>query len=269
MPYSDIHTCFLCGRRKDRWECVQNPILKAIVCDDCVEIHERDAKNTKWVGQPSKLPPFSLEFEVAAPCFTLSSRLDRALILIKYGFLRTVDPSVDDEYKSPIYQSLRSFYKPLRVMYTLRDLVTYWCGTHLHVTLHQKAKLWPIQDEVFAPLLAHMTSNQSETASFWGRTLCTYATASSATRYACFSLWSSHDTIEYRLPQFKSAEQYLRVVRFCLQMAAYLDTRLDSDNQTRHSMAPNQMASQVLAFYRQALAQPAPVIIRSRKDCYV
>jgi hypothetical protein len=262
MPSSDMRTCFLCGRRKDLWECERNPILNNVaVCDTCMETHEYSAKNTKRVGKPSKhTPPFSVEFEVAAPCYTLLWRLDRALILVKYGFLRTEDDSVDCEYKSPIYQSLRSFYRPLGVMQTLRDLVTDWCGTHLHVTLYQKMRLQPIQQEVFAPLLACLANNPGETQVFWGRTLCKHAQVSSATRYACFNLMSSNETIEYRLPRFCSAEQYLRVVRFCLQMTTYLDTCLDPELPRKHPLSPSQIAQRLLTCYRQTLARPIPTL---------
>jgi len=191
---------------------------------------------------------------VAAPCYTLSSRLERALILIKYGFLRTEDDSVDDEYKSPIFQSLRAFYKPLGAMHQLRDLVMPWCGTHLHVTLRQKKALVSIQDRVFGPLLAHLAANSSETEAFWGRTLCRYAAPSSATRYACFSLWSKHDTLEYRLPRFRTAQQYLAIVRFCLHMTTFLSDRLNPESPLFDT--PEHMADGILAIYRHALAHP-------------
>ena len=257
MSHANQLSCFLCKKRTEQWECERIPDLNAAVCDRCATAHSYTAKNTTRVGRPSKTTPsFSIEFEVAATTYSRSSRLNRALLLLKYGYLRTMDDSVDDEYKSPIYSSLRAFYRPLGVMHQLRDLVTSRCGTHLHVTLHRKDELRSIQDVVFAPVLAHLLTHASETEAFWGRTLCKYAGVSNATRYAGFSLWSQHPTLEYRLPRFRTAEQYLNVVRFCLHATAYLEKALTPSPDASRSVAPDVMATQVLTLYQQALAHP-------------
>lgn len=249
-------TCFLCGRQKARSACEQNRVLKQLICDRCTKVHDYTDKNTRRVGRSSAIPPFSLEFEVAAPTYTLRSRLDRALVLVKYGFLRTYDGSVDDEYKSPIYQSLRAFYRPLGILHTLRDLVTVLCGTHLHVTMLHKTRLHAIHEDVFDLLLTHIEQHCSETSEFWGREPNRYAQLRNGTRFSCFNTHTIHDTLEFRLPRFRSAEQYLSVVRFCLHLTSYLDSCLDPDRENSAAVTPGLMAQRVLSLYQDAVAHP-------------
>ncbi|HEY7419235.1 MAG TPA: hypothetical protein VH593_28895 [Ktedonobacteraceae bacterium] len=221
-----------------------------------------EAQKSYWLsnevtkGRMCKLPSFSLEFEIAAE----APQRRRALILLQYQFERTHDSSVDDEYKSPIYANLRAFRKPLMVLHELRDLVSTQCGTHLHVAFEPKGELYSVRETVFGPLIAYLSSREEQTIAFWGRTFCDQAQASLDTseRHVCFNVRSRHPTIEYRLPRFRTAEQYLAVVRFCRSITAFLEGHLDPYNsciapQARSKpLAPEQIGNQVLLRYKKA-----------------
>src|SRR5579885_439961 len=214
-------TCCLCQQETtSHW----NEVLKAPVCRACRSVFQYGTPNETVIGQPLKrLPSFSLEFEVAANQHIAPWELDRALLLVKYHFKRTQDGTVDYEYKSPIYHSLRAARQALAVMDRLSDLVSDSCGTHLHIACRHKDLLFPIQGDVFSPLLTHMLQNPEETTCFWGRYFNKYATPVNRDRYHCFSLESKHQTVEFRLPRFRIAEQYLRVIKFARASVAYLD----------------------------------------------
>jgi hypothetical protein len=219
-------TCCLCHQAITS---VWNTVLKAPVCEACSAVFRYDTPNEWVVGQPLKrLPSFSIEFEVAASRQVEPRDLDRALLLIKYHFKRTQDGTVDYEYKSPIYQNLGAARKAIAVMDTLSDLVSERCGTHLHVACRHKASLLPIQGDIFSPLLTHMLGHPEETTRFWGRYFGQYATPVNKNRYHCFSLESKHQTLEFRLPRFRSAEQYVQVIKCARALVAYLDRAVET-----------------------------------------
>ncbi len=237
-------------------DCRWHEDLKGYLCPRCTmnRLHYSTA-NAACIGHPLKrLPAFSLEFEVASRD---RSALHKALILLKYQFKRTSDGSVDDEYKSPIYQSLRAFCKPLAVLHDLRDLVNERCGTHLHVACKEKERLRAIHSEVFSPVITHMLHHREETIAFWGRFFNRYATAHMIDRYHCFNLESAHPTLEFRLPRFRSAEQYLRVLQCCRAIVAYLDRTLTAcavgeieGVPEKRCVSPSAMGRHVLALYK-------------------
>ena len=244
--------------------CCWNDTLKGFVCPVCYHAFDHYSPNEKIIGKPGKrLPPFSFEFEVACSN-PLGERqeLERAMLLIKYGFKRTYDGSVDDEYKSPIYSHIRDVRKPLSVMDSLSDLVSDQCGTHLHVQCHHKRLLKPLQGEVFSPLLTQMLTDSLETTRFWGRYFCYHATPVNRDRYHCFSLESSYPTIEFRLARFRSAEQYLRLIKFARAAVAYLDTMLFEISQRCSQEqdliglpGPGALGQHVLWLYRRHVAR--------------
>ena len=211
--------------------------------------------NATRLGQPLKhLPAFSLEFEVSS-CNRRT--LEQALILLKFQYKRTSDSSVDDEYKSPIYHSLRAFRKPLAVLDELRGLVNEHCGTHLHVACACKESLAVVHAEAFSPLLDYMLTHPEQTTQFWGRFFSRYATAPNSNRYHCFNLDSVHPTLEFRLPRFRNGEQYLRVIQFSRSVVVYLDKALaysGQPKQKKHIISPYTMGRHVLALYQQAVS---------------
>jgi len=194
-----------------------------------------------------------VEFEIAAPA--RESR--RALILLQYQFQRTYDSTVSDEYKSPIYHSIRAFRKPLAILDGLRDLVNEACGTHLHVTFEHRVALYSVRQAVFDPLITHLVEHCEQTIAFWGRTFCSHARATleEGERHVCFNTISRHPTLEYRLPRFHNAQQYLAVVQFCRYTTALLDAHFDPYAPLRDDvkpMTPEQLGDRILAHYKKA-----------------
>ncbi|HEY7417072.1 MAG TPA: hypothetical protein VH593_17935 [Ktedonobacteraceae bacterium] len=256
--------CCLCQEKSD--DCYWHEPLKGFLCPRCT-LHPQShtIANATLVGRPLKcLPAFSLEFEV---CSYGRSILEQALVLLKYQYKRTYDETVSDEYKSPIYTSIRSFRRPLTVLHDLRDLVDDHCGTHLHIACAHKGHLRVIQADVFSLLLDYMLNHQKQTIQFWGRFFGRYATAPNIDRYHCFNLESHYPTLEFRLPRFRTAEQYLRVIKYCRATVAYLDAALAEDQPTdssthcqpeqqkggqkRRALSPDAMGQHVLALYKQ------------------
>ena len=196
-------------------------VLKTYMCANCERQKGYGTPNHIARGQLGSLPTFSVEFEVAAPPHD-PGQARRALVLLQHGFIRTYDATVDDEYKSPIYCSMQAFRKPLSVLDSLKDLVDERCGTHLHVGCRQGYDLYPMRHAVFEPLIDYMQTHEQQTIAFWGRFFSPQARATLANgeRHVCFNVGDRHPTIEFRLPRFRSAEQYVRVLRFCRETTA-------------------------------------------------
>ncbi len=192
------------------------------VCGACLERQNYSNRNRLEKGGWSKLPRFSFEFEIDTQ--QQWSDLEQATILLRYGFLRTQDGSVSDEYKSPIYSDLRGLAPVLPVLDSLQGLVLENCGTHLHVECSYTWELTALRTQVFGPLLMHLSTHQAETEAFWGRFFCHYArSVFDDTRYEAFNLQSSQPTLEFRLPRFRSAAQFRQVVQFCRAAVAEIN----------------------------------------------
>ena len=231
----------------------RHPVLGGYVCSGCERRKGYSLPNRLALGQMGRLPSFSLEFEVAASRY--DDEVNQALILLKYGFVRTSDATVDDEYKSPIYGSLRVFRKPLNVLNTLRHLVTERCGTHLHVGFPDWSALYPVREEIFGPFIDHLQHHEEQTINFWGRTFSQQASAEliEGERHVCINIGSRHPTIEFRLPRFRSAQQYLAVVQFCRTATAFLGEQFDPDNEG--ALTCEQIADRLLRLYRKAVGR--------------
>jgi hypothetical protein len=243
----------------------RHDVLKRYICAACEARKPHATFNLVSKGKACKLPAFSLEFEIAAE----HARCRRALILLQYQFQRTYDSTVSDEYQSPIYQNMRAFHKPLMVLHELRDLVDERCGTHLHVAFNQKKELYFAREAVFGPLIAHLSAHEEQTIAFWGRTFCEQASAMliDGERHVCFNTRSRHPTIEYRLPRFRSGEQYLAVVQFCRSTTAFLERSFTPSLQlSSNPLTPERIGEQVLARYKKVCkafntaSQNAPLV---------
>jgi len=238
--------CTLCQRNQTRQ---QDPLL-GWVCSCCLRAQSADTPNTLSLGRASAFPSFSLEFEIAVD-FQSYDELRRALILLKHGFIRTKDGSVDEEYKSPIYRSLSPFQKVLPVLERLVDLVDGRCGTHLHVALPVKEQLRPLFKSVFTPLIAYLEEHEEQTIAFWGRTFNDYASLLLGSGWGCINPYTNYDTLEFRLPRFRSGVQYLAVVRFCRMVAHFLTQQLRSP----FSRSPWELGEHLLATYLESNAR--------------
>lgn len=211
-------------------------------------------KNEHVKGKKQKrLPTFSLEFEIQEPLEGDQRQVDQALKLLQHHFIRTMDNSVSDEYKSPLYLSLRAFYPALDIMHELHHLVGEDCGTHLHVECHVKEELKGYLGEVFGPLVNHLLTHPHESLLFWGRGLNHYARPHMKDRYFLFNTLSSYQTLEFRLPRFRTKDQYVTVVRFARSCTAFLDKQLPLVQQKPSLLA--ELGQHILTLYLSFLPQ--------------
>ena len=236
-----ILPCLLCGELTAP---EPHPILGAPVCRYCLIQSDYEDCNTRTSGTPDGDPLFSVEFEV---CSEASSRSrSHALVLLKHGYLRTADESVEDEYKSPRYLGLAAFQEVLPVLDSLKDLVDSCCGTHIHIDCPVQAQVQNHAQALFAPLVTYLSTHPSQTARFWGRS--SVEVVRTHTRY---------DTIEFRLPRFRTAEQYLNVVRFCRAVGHTLNLHLDTRLQACNPLPSARIGEDILALYQGMAELPA------------
>lgn len=239
------HKCVVCGQEKQYcvkvhargWLCLQCKVAK---------FNGRVSYNETYKGKQDALPMFSFELETAG------YDLEKCLVVLAHGFIATHDGTVDVEYKSPRYLSLASCLPALKAIDTFADSgINDACGTHLHVDCRVKSS---IDAEVFRPLVRYMRQHQDSTYNFWGRYFGSYCTSDidTGSRYQAFSLNSHYDTIEYRLPRFLNAKQYLGVIRFCRQITKLLtDTYIYTPE---HLIDASKIGDKILTLYKEALA---------------
>lgn len=184
------------------------------VCNGCAFDYQSYSKPNEVVkGRKAKQPSFSFEFET-------SRHSPELLILYRYGFFPSEDGSIGGaEWKSPIYRNMRPFRRVcFEVLDRFRDFVRGDCGTHVHVACPVKSSIWRADWEyLFGPLVDYLYSHRWLTTEFFGRFFNDFCRPEvyGESRYEAFSRCSRYETLEFRLPVFRSAEQYYRVVRFC------------------------------------------------------
>lgn len=257
--------CCVCKTRDGELYPQLVQILKKPVCRDC--LNGRGAySNTQSAGVASRLPTFSVEFEIHGP----RSACDLALALLGYGYLRTPDGTVSDEYKSPIYCSLSAFRAHVPSLNQLRGLVDDCCGTHLHIGFASSVQsiLQDLQGDIFRPLMRHLGDHVHITEEFWGRFFCEYADFSFHGSYPWLRFPTRYSTLEYRLPRFQDGVQYLEVIRFCRRMTYFLQQSLKTLEQledpygehaeaVRLELTPTHLGQRVMTFYLEALQRLA------------
>ena len=237
---SSVHPeCVICLRRGMG---EVSSLLAGHVCYRCLARKSYETANTRQVGQFDGLPMFSVEFEVSAERVS-ASEWQRTLLLLKHGYVRTEDSTVDEEYKSPIYRSLDPFLSVLPLLDSLGGCVTGRCGTHIHIDCPEKERLWGCEWEVFSPLEQYIEDHREQSLAFWGRSRSFNDWFNTNTRY---------DTVEFRLPRFRSAQQYLAVVQFCRQAGLLINEYL-MQPQTELSSDSLCIGEDLLSLYEQAL----------------
>jgi hypothetical protein len=222
--------CLLCQKPTGA---ASHPVLGSPVCPHCLVRHGSCTANTRTAGREDGLPKFSIEFEVCS-CRSTQS-VSQALILLKHGYLRAYDCTVSDEYKSPIYLSLAALQEALPTLEQLKDLVDDCCGTHIHVDCPVYDSVLTHYFQLFTPLLDHLETHLEETKRFWGRW-----------PYTFLSVASHYGTLEFRLPHFQGAEQYLWVVQFCRAVTQLLNAHLKG----LHASTPEQISAEIVALYQ-------------------
>lgn len=168
---------------------------------------------------------FSCELETSAS--TPKARGE----LLNFGYLPTSDATVNVEYKSPIYEGLNAISKQLVSIDNLMcggDLeIDSSCGTHFHVghadyiNPETMGYIRRFYHSIFVPLSDCMRENPEATKAFWGREFGFFGWAmaidshSDAMQHRNFVNMEHAYTIEFRLAKFRSASQYMNIVKFC------------------------------------------------------
>ena len=179
----------------------------------------------KTIGNPCT---YGIELE------TMHSSYEAKAHLYQYRFLPTYDCTVDIEYKSPVFQNMKSIphlCKEIEKMMNTRDLIIDSnCGTHFHVGYRGWINEWTmrtiyrdraIYTRLFSPLSEVVNNDPERAREIFGR-------AFQDTQWAYpirHNSWVDthenfinvmHDnTFEFRLMFFKNANQYMRGVRLC------------------------------------------------------
>lgn len=255
-------TCCVCKVREGALYPKLSHVLKKPVCPACLS-GCGGYTNKREEGLASPLPSFSIEFEIHG---TMSA-CEKALVLLEHGYLRTIDVTVSDEYKSPIYRSLSAFRSHIPILHSLGHLVDRCCGTHLHVGFSSSlaTSLSLMQQDIFGPLMEHLETNGEITRRFWGRSFCGYAASSFADDYPWLRFPTCYNTLEFRLPRFRDAAQYLEVVRFCRRSTYFLQQSLNSLKKlgdpygeyceaARLELTPKHLGNRLMAFYDESLS---------------
>lgn len=163
---------------------------------------------------------------------TWDSTLKARAEILANDYIPTSDSTVRCEYKSPIMHGLNSLSKQCVTYDKLiasgdLDISPRHCGTHFHVG-HETAinedtieYLRRFYHSLFIPLSnAIVSESAQETTAFWGRDINgdwaqSISESTSPTRHENFINLQHKYTIEFRLPLYRNADQYMRVARFC------------------------------------------------------
>lgn len=209
IGYQDFDVCCICRQAGGR----RTKIGKYTVHPDCVSRDLHSSENIRIIGNLVKLPSFSFEFETED--VYMNDYEEKVIDLMTEGFIRASDGTVDDELKSPIYNSDKDLFKIAPKLESLKPCVTKACGTHIHIGTNRYVKAF-IQENIgiFNPLTEYM-DNDDKTSRIWGRRFNPYALSQyDGTRYYWLNTHSGYPTLEYRLAKYTSFTQYRRLIAF-------------------------------------------------------
>lgn len=150
----------------------------------------------------------------------------RALLIL--GWIPTSDVTVDVEYKSPVYNSLRGLKLTLETMEKAGAVSgDNRSGTHCHIGTFSYHELTAIQsncNQLFDSLQSHLLNDQYGTIEFFGRYFSGYCNLTSAYNdHSCWmNLYTGKPTVELRLGKFISASQYYRILVFARLLGSLL-----------------------------------------------
>lgn len=225
---------------------------RGYMCNTCAEkkesyYDENDSEHGKRNNNPCT---YGMELETDH-----SSESARAH-LYQYDFLPTYDCTCDVEYKSPIFQNMKSLphlCKEIEKMKMTGDIeIGSGCGTHFHVgyrehinsdTMCAIYRKHYIYTRLFSALSNAISADDEKARNIFGRT---FSDTDWAYRINENSYPSTHEnfinvqhdnTFEFRIMFFRDAEQYMRGIRLCDKITKtvveqfgmkYMDIRLDS-----------------------------------------
>lgn len=232
----NMRECVLCGekaRRLNYDRCCEQCSMKNYS-------YETDFHNEE---QSDDLPSFGVELELSYSGQLSDSVKKLSVALIRAGWSRCSDGSVDVEFKSPIFTSLDQIKPSYELMQQAADLgyVNDECGTHFHVgcsgNLIERFKYnrcYGVQ--VFRSLTEFMRENREETEKIYGRNFCGFAedVIQPDNRYSWLNVGDEHGhhTVECRLPRLNSVPPYEKLLTFWRKQIKKLD---DAHNSTTWS----------------------------------
>lgn len=219
----------------------------------CVQSHQYGGGNKKniYTSEKLKLPTFSVEFEMEAPSLIAAhQRYESCIVeLILRDFRRTTDGTVSDELVSPIYHSDRTFLQALPQLDIGSEWVGSECGTHLHVGITDSAKSFYRRNQDVFDQLGSYLERSPYTEHVWGRYPNTWCKAiQDDDRYCWVNIGTEHPTIEFRLPKYRDARQYRRLVLFLREFTRELEkiSHLNNSNVWRFE----RISDEIFTHYR-------------------
>lgn len=214
-----------------------------------------------------------------------------------YGMIATRDGTVGTEWHMPSRVSLAGFKEFLQGFSAENNLSHRACGAHIHVSFPAEkyswdgasqydgmrevhSKLLANQTELFGGLRRDIATSDIAAKAIWGRQMGGYA---EDTMYLIHGSWLNLDTrdyqtIEWRLPHFVNAAQYLWCVamikEFTLELIKFLDDEQDAEKTGKklrkiyrkyaqgkgNAQRPERNSAEDIEAYRETWAQVAEVL---------
>lgn len=249
-------TCSICNR-PIRWGETLS-VKGTTVHKQCMARNSYSTRDFDTIGSSTILPPFGFELEMRHGCYSEPQEyLDLIYDLMMHGFKRCSDSTVNDEMKSPILRSDKWMLDITPILNTVAEsYIDDHCGTHIHVSSSPYTlSFLKKRSGMFMPISEYMHEHEDSTRKIWGRYF--------NDRYATMEVkgddrtcWlnisgSNHVTIEYRLPQLQSMEQYQRLVYFCRLLTLRLNKIYEDYNSRRGGVFyTSKMGNEILKFYQ-------------------
>lgn len=214
-----------------------------------------------------------------------------------YGMIATRDGTVGTEWHMPSRVNLAGFKEFLQGFSAENDLSDSSCGAHIHVSFPAEKYSWDgasqydgmwnanrklnsNKTELFGGLRRDIAASDNAAEAIWGRQMGGYA---EDTMYLVHGSWLNLDTrdyqtIEWRLPHFVNAAQYLwcvaMVKEFTLELIKFLDDKQDAEKTGKklrkiyrkyaqgkgNAQRPERNSAEDIEAYRETWAQVAEIL---------
>lgn len=214
-----------------------------------------------------------------------------------YGMVATSDCTVGTEWHMPSRVSLAGFKEFLQGFSAENDMSHNACGAHIHVSFPAEKYSWSGRDQhdgmwsanrklnankldLFNGLRRDIAVSDKAARAIWGRQMAGYADNSMDLIHGDWLNLDTNDyqTIEWRLPHFVNAAQYLwcvaMVKEFTLELMKFLDDEQDAEKTGKklrkiyrkyaqgkgNAQRPERNDEKDLRAYRETWAQVAEVL---------
>ena len=213
-----------------------------------------------------------------------------------YGMIATRDGTVGTEWHMPSRVSLAGFKEFLQGFSAENDLSDVHCGAHIHVSFPAErfsrddsqyfgmqnavSTLTLFQNSLFDGLRRDIAASDIAAKAIWGRQMAGYARNTMYLKHGAWLNLNTKDfqTIEWRLPHFVNAAQYLWCVamikEFTLELMKFLDDEQDAEKTGKklrkiyrkyaqgkgNAQRPERNDEKDLRAYRETWAQVAEVL---------